>query len=129
LHGELRGHYEHDPEAWFSEWTPAVEAGWDGLLGTVKTMLSYDRLTTVSDVAAAILFRGTTTQYMTEGNKRLATAAMNAQLLANGYILNIDDESMIAFVGVIANSSPQLDPELAIKPIARYLRANSTIAK
>lgn len=120
LHAELYAWYFNKRDLWMSPWESKVADGWSSILGSVGNMVQYGKYTTVAQTAAAIMCHGVTTQYLTEGNKRLASYSMNAQLLWNGYELAVTDSNMYTFVMLVANTRPE-NIEAVVDVVSRWL--------
>lgn len=78
LHGKLaRDRAAGRTEYGVGPWTERVEDGWQAIIATLHPVFGQDKYPTV------ILYGGATTQYLVDGNKRLAAAVMLAQLRLN----------------------------------------------
>jgi len=123
VHGDLCEWSAAEPDADpMGPWTAAAADGWSTTLGSVENAVGFGALGTVADTAAALLVRGATTQYLIDGNKRLALALAVAevQVALNGYRISVDADDLITFAMLVANCRAE-NVDVVQLVVAEYL--------
>lgn len=85
-------------------------------------MFGQDKYPTLALKAARVLHGGATTQYLLDGNKRLATAVMEHQLAVNRCRLTATNDELTAFVLDVSTSGSQ-DHDATIAAAAEWIDA------
>lgn len=109
-------------DAVLGPWTEQVQDGWEALLATLYPVFGQDKYPTLALKAARILHGGATTQYLMDGNKRLATAVMEHQLAVNRRRLTATNDELAAFVLDVSTSGSQ-DHDAKIASAADWIDA------
>jgi prophage maintenance system killer protein len=124
VHSVLAAQYR-ESTAPIGKWTRHAEDGWRGLLGSVENMVAYGKYDTVALATAALLRHGAMTQYFEDGNKRIATACAEMQLVENGFKLSASVPELIEFIDfVISWSQDGGDVDVVVESVAGWIDSN-----
>ena len=82
-------------------------------------MFGHDRYPSLAEKAAWIVYAGSTTQHLMDGNKRLTTTVALTLLDINGYCLSATADELEAFI--LSISTRGADHQQAIADAAQWI--------